>query len=549
MITEGIARIAEGAGDVCVIGSGPVGISLALELASKGHKVVLLESGGPKADDQIQALSDAELVDPSRHDDMRIAVSRQLGGTSNLWGGFCLPYDRVDFVARPGLVDATWPISYDDLLPHYSRAAAYARSGDTVYEAPVQGVMTTDAAFSFDTLERSSSGQKFHVMHRQDLATNPNIEVFLHATVAHLELDERGRVGAIEVVHSETLERRTLGIRQVVVAAGGLESTRLLLDLQARHPQLFGGPDGPLGRYYMGHLIGDIADIEFLSEDLDRAFPYFNDGHGSYVRRRFVPSSEVQLREGILNSALWPIVPPVADPVHGSAILSAIYLALAFDPLAKFLVAEAIRMRHIPDKKVSFGRHLLNLVQGFPSAVAFSSGFLWHRYCTKIRIPGFFVRNRAMRYPLAYHAEQLPQPDSRVWLSKDCDRTGLRKLRIDLRFDRRDAISVVRTHELLEAWLQRTGLGRLHWRHVGYEDRIDAVMALAQHGTHQIGTARMGCDQSSAVVDRDLRTFDVPNLFVASTAVMPTSGQANPTLTAIALAMRLAADWDLLSAA
>ena len=136
-----------------------------------------------------------------------------------------------------------------------------------------------------------------------------------------------------------------------------------------------------------------------------------------------------------------------------------------------------------------------------------------------------------------------------MWLSEDCDRTGLRKLRIDLRFDRRDAISVVRTHELLEAWLQKTGLGRLHWRHVGNEDRIDAVMALAQHGTHQIGTARMGSDQSSAVVDRDLRTFDVPNLFVASTAVMPTSGQANPTLTAIALAMRLAADWDRLSAA
>ena len=297
----------------------------------------------------------------------------------------------------------------------------------------------------------------------------------------------------------------------------------------------------------MGHLIGDIADIEFTSDALDGAFSYFNDGHGSYVKRRLVPSEQVQLREGILNTALWPIVPPVADPRHGSAILSLIYLALAFEPFAKFLVAEAIRKRHIPPQPVGLGSHLLNVVTGLPSAIRFSVDFLWHRYVSRPRIPGFFIRNKARRYPLAYHAEQIPHGESRVTLAEASDRTGLPRLRIDLRFHEIDAKSIVRTHELLEAWLLEAGLGRLHWRHPP-DRRVEAVMQLAQHGTHQIGTIRMGRDRTDAVVDSELRTFDVPNLFVASTAVLPTSSQANPTLTAIALAMRLAQNWSKIAA-
>ena len=129
-------------------------------------------------------------------------------------------------------------------------------------------------------------------------------------------------------------------------------------------------------------------------------------------------------------------------------------------------------------------------------------------------------------------------------LSGEFDRTGLEKLRVDLRFHETDAWSVVRTHELLSDWLIRTGFGRLEWN-VPADQRINAVLAQAKHGTHQIGTIRMGANRSDGVVDRNLRTFDSANLFVVSTAVLPTSGQANPTLTAIALAMRLADTWRL----
>jgi choline dehydrogenase-like flavoprotein len=542
MIYDTLDGLADSPRDVCIVGAGPVGISLAVELDRLGFSVLLLESGRKAADGYIQELSDADIVSPEVHDDMSIATSRQLGGTSNLWGGFCVRFDPIDFIPRPGLVDARWPITYEELLPYYERACWHTRSGAPAFELPVPGVMANDNAFSFAALERSTNVQKSQVIHRRELANSAGIDVRLCTTVVGLNFGADGLVKSIEIVRPDGSQRRCLQVRNLVIAAGGLESTRLLLAAQREAPSRFGGVDGPLGRYYMGHVIGDIAKIIFSNAELAGAFDYFVDVHGSYVRRRIVPSQSTQLREKILNGAMFPIVPPVADVRHGSAILSLAYLALAYDPLGRLIVADAIRKRHIPPEPVDVAGHLLNVVKGLPSAVALSADFLWRRYLTNARLPGFFIRSKNHSYPLAYHMEQIPQADSRVTFSEKFDRTGLAKIRVDLRFHEIDAWSVVRTHELLSDWLIRTGFGRLEWS-VPANQRINAVLAQAKHGTHQIGTIRMGASRNDGVVDRNLRTFDSANLFVVSTAVLPTSGQANPTLTAIALAMRLAHSW------
>jgi hypothetical protein len=241
---------------------------------------------------------------------------------------------------------------------------------------------------------------------------------------------------------------------------------------------------------------------------------------------------------------MYPIIPAVADARHGSAILSFVYLALAYRPLGQLIVPEAIRRMHIPPEPVDLGGHLRNVVKGLPSAIAISADFLWRRNMTRSRLPGFFIRSRNHRYRLAYYSEQIPQPDSRITLSEQLDRTGLARIRVDLRFHETDARSVVRTHELFSDWLTRTGFGHLEWA-APADQRVGAVLARARHGTHQIGTIRMGTNGNDGVVDRNLCTFDSANLFVVSTAVLPTSSHANPTLTAIALAMRLARTWKM----
>src|SRR3954447_24117357 len=97
MIATGLLGLDGSSQDVCVIGAGPVGISLALELAEHGRSVLLLESGGTRASADAQRLSDAEIANGKVHVPMDIAVQRSLGGASNLWGGRCVSFEPIDF--------------------------------------------------------------------------------------------------------------------------------------------------------------------------------------------------------------------------------------------------------------------------------------------------------------------------------------------------------------------------------------------------------------------------------------------------------------------
>ncbi|MFO1168188.1 MAG: GMC oxidoreductase [Rhodoblastus sp.] len=522
--------------ETCIIGSGPAGITLALELAARGRPSLVLESGGAGVG-PAQELAGADIVDPAVHDDMSIAVARRFGGASNLWGGRCMPLDACDFEPRPYAQDMRWPIGLADLAPWYPVACRYATCGEPVFSNPMPGVRAASDDFGFESIERASNVPRMQKAHARALEQSQLVDVRLNATVVDFEVAESGVIDAAIVADADGQRRRIVADR-FVIAAGGLDSTRLLMIAQRRRPGMFGGPDGPLGRYYMGHIIGEIADIFFLDDRFDDAFDLLRDGKGSYTRRRFTPSLDLQKRYGLPNICFWPIVPPIADPRHRSGALSAVALALSTPGLKDLLLPEAIRIRHV-GPHVDWQPHLRNVLSDAPRMAAFLLRFVWRRYIASERIPGYFIRNRSMRYGLSYHCEQSPRADSRVTLSDTTDRFGVPRLRIDLRFAREDAEGVVRAHERLADWLQRSNIAEVHYRQPEAQN-VDAVVARMSHGTHQIGTARMGANRNEGVVDRDLRCFDAPNLHVASSAVFCTSSQANPTLSIIAFAARLA---------
>lgn len=536
MIRDFAATADDAKVETCIIGSGPAGITLALELAARGRPSLLLESGGASAG-PAQDLAAAEIVDPAVHDDMSIAVARRFGGASNLWGGRCMPLDPCDFEPRPYAQDTRWPIGLEDLAPYYPTACRYATCGEPVFTAPMPGVRAADSDFAFESIERASNLPKMQKSHARALQESTLVDIRLDATVIDFEIGESGAIEAALVAGADGQRRRVVADR-FVIAAGGLESTRLLMIAQRHRPGMFGGADGPLGRYYMGHIIGEIADIFFLDDRFDDAFDLLRDGNGSYTRRRFTPSFALQRAHGVPNICFWPIVPPIADPRHRSGALSAVALALSTPGLKDLLLPEAIRIRHV-GPHVDWRPHLRNVLSDAPRMAAFLIRFMYRRYVAAERIPGYFIRNRSMRYGLSYHCEQSPRADSRVTLADTTDRLGAPRLRVDLRFSRDDAEGVVRAHEELARWLQRSNIAEIHYRQPEAQN-VDAVVARMSHGTHQIGTARMGATRTEGVVDRNLRCFDAPNLYVASSAVFPTSSQANPTLSIIAFAVRLA---------
>ena len=138
----------------------------------------------------------------------------------------------------------------------------------------------------------------------------------------------------------------------------------------------------------------------------------------------------------------------------------------------------------------------------------------------RLRQRAFALFNPGNRYLLRYHAEQVPSSESRVFLANEEDRGALPNLRIDFRYQQQDVELIVRSHEILDGWLQRENIGRLDYL-TDVNPRGEAVLKQALEGYHQIGLTRMTDDPTTGVVDRNCRVHDVANLFVAGSSVFP----------------------------
>lgn len=524
--------------DVCIVGSGPVGMALAFELERYGRRVMVLESGAGRVDPGLEEASRAVIVDPQRHAPMELAVCRALGGTSWTWGGVCVAFDDVDFQARSHVPYSGWPISHNDIRPWYARTAEYLSCGDDTFDSPPRHLSDLGREGSAAFLRRWSSAPRLAVVHRQRIERSERIVLCLNSTVIGLDLgDSRRAVEGLRI--ASTNGPAIIWPQQVILAAGGIETTRLLLAAQRRWPHHFGGQGGPLGRFYMGHISGKITDVVFQRPEAIADFDFELDKTGTYVQRRFVLSPAAQQAYQLLNTAFYPDNPPFYDPRHHSSALSAVFLALAVPPVGRRILPEAIRISHVGPKPRRFTAHILNVLRGAPAGTRDMVTILRERFLTKPRKPAFLVRNGDGRYALHYHAEQEPNPDSRVVLTDETDRFGLPRVAIDLRFTERDARSVVRSHEVLDSALRSSGVGRLEYWYP-QDELCRRVLAQASDGFHQMGTTRMGRNPKESVVDADLKVHDVDNLYVASSSVFPTAGQANSTFLAAALAVRLA---------
>lgn len=524
--------------DVAIVGAGPAGIVLALELASHGLEVVLLESGGNSPDEATQRLGDALLAD-EHHVAMDLATRRQLGGASHIWGGRCVPFDPVDFEQRETTGGASWPLAYEEIARYFGRACEWMRCGRPVFSACeseelagrtlVPGLEDGDVKAS--DLERWSLPTNFAREYGQRLRSEPRVRLIEHATCTRIARGEDGAVAGLEVARPGG-ESFTVTAGSYVLAAGGLESTRLLM------ASGIGDHSGHLGHWYMAHAECRIGQVHFSTPPEETIHGHERDVDGVYVRRRFTFARELQREHGLANTAMWLVNPKISDASHGNGILSLVYLVLA-SPLGKYAVAEGIRQAHVGGARTSsVWAHVRNVIRGLPATAAFAFRFGYQRYVRRGRkVPGFFVRSASNTYPLVYHAEHVPRYGSHVRLSDERDELGVPRLETHLSFDPSEAQSAIRAHEHLDAFLRGQGLG--------YAELIapdPAASALDQFfgGYHQAGTTRMSEDPADGVVDPNLAVHGVGNLFVASSSTFVTSGQANSTFMIVAFALRLA---------
>jgi choline dehydrogenase-like flavoprotein len=283
----------------------------------------------------------------------------------------------------------------------------------------------------------------------------------------------------------------------------------------------------------MCHIAGTIGDLRL---DLPRDaiwHGYEVAEDGTYCRRRLAVDPAVQARLRIASSVVRMHFPSIPDPAHRTGALSALYLAKPFISYeyAKRLTGEGA------GGVGTWLRHAVNVATDPFGTAGFMLHMVRNRALAARKFPSVIVRPRANRFSIDYHAEQQPNNASRVTLGRETDRFGMPKLHIDWRYSPLDVTTAIETLRLLREDLATWGHGSLGYDPAEVEHRITCDGA---YGGHHIGTARMGASAATSVVDGDCRVHGMRNLYVAGSAVFPTSSQANPTLTIVALALRLA---------
>lgn len=525
--------------DLCIVGGGAAGLSLASSFIGAGLRVVVLEAGGDKQTKASQAFYEGELADPAVHPYLHHFRVRALGGSSRIWGGRCTPLDPIDFAERDWAPGPGWPISLQSLAPYYTAAGIATESGPFDYD-PRTALPGRQVEFAprvegarFETrLERFSKPTNFWTRYGAALAAATDVWVAKDTPTLAIRLTPDGRsVDHLEIAGPDGA-RRVLRARRYALALGGFETVRLMLASRDVRPAGVGNDHDVLGRYYMSHIAAASGYVTFAGPPEAILHNYERDAGGVYVRRRLAVTAEAQREFGLLNTVFRTYLPDPIDPAHGDAILSAMYLV-------KDLVLYEYS-RKFREGQVSWGgrlKHVGNIVRQPLRLAAFGRTWVTDRILAERKLPSVVLDSKANRYALEFHAEQAPNRDSRLTLSDQVDAFGMPRLKADWRTSPIDLDSLQRAYALLAEELKKTGAGVLEYTPEGV---AEALAAAGSYGGHHLGAARMAARPEEGVVDENLKVHGVDNLFVASGAVFPTSSQANPTLTIVALAFRLA---------
>ncbi len=512
--------------DVCIVGAGPAGLTVAYELRDSGLEVLVLEAGPadpPAAGVPVRSTHNVGLpYDPA------VTRSAGVGGSSVLWD-IVTPagpdrvrlreLDELDLEARGLSSVPGWPLGWSELAPHYRRARELFGLGalDTSREGPVVGRLVR-RAYSF------GPRAVFTTEIPAALAAHPRVRVMAGWTVTEVMTAEDGHRVTHLRCSSADHGAALVEAGAYVLAGGGIENARLLLASRRVRPAGLGNAHDLVGRYFMEHphylsgvFIPAGDQVPPPAEDGRRPWDIVVSG-GHARQDKFAVDPALLRHHGLLNAAYkvqrhtGPAMPAFGHDGRVDQPVVDAYTALRAAVRRRSPVEVTPRqLARLAAYAPQLARHAYERISPVTGRSA------WH---TTLRV-------RAM-------GEQEPTRHSRLTLAPTLDRLGVPEARLDWRLSDLDIRSMVEGQRLIADDLGALLGGRVVTL-LGRDGEPRPV-----GGAHHMGTTRMSSSPRDGVVDPQCRVHDVSNLYIAGSSVFPTGGAANPTLTLVALAARLA---------
>jgi choline dehydrogenase-like flavoprotein len=487
-------------GDICIVGAGAAGISMALEWNNNKYKVVLLEGGGFEYDPKIQELYAGKTTGQPYFPLMSSRL-HYFGGTTGHWAGFCSPMDQIDFAKRNWVPHSGWPISKSDMDPYYERAhknldlgpykydMAYWQKGDV----ELQPLVNSDSVV-WNKIWQFSPPTRFGEKYRNSIVQSRNIKLYTYCNVVNIITNENGsKVKELVVKNFEGKQHRVRA-KKFILACCAIQNARLLLASNQQSPKGLGNSQDLVGRYFMEHLEIKSAELWLFKPSPLKLYA-FSFGV-TKARAELAIHAKKQEEFEILN---------------GTVSLTALDIAKKLKP--------AIERWNQEDPRKSGDR--------------FFGGYSSASKDTHIPVAG------SSSYQCFTRIEQAPNPASRVTLDTEKDGLGVPRASLHWELTDFEKRSIRKIYELLGQEVGKSATGRIKMMDYLIDKNDRSWPSFTGGGWHHMGTTRMSDDPKEGVVDSDCKVHGISNLFIAGSSCFTTAGAPNPTLTLVALTLRL----------
>ncbi|MGN6637396.1 MAG: GMC oxidoreductase [Mucilaginibacter sp.] len=485
-------------GDICIIGAGAAGISMALDWMNTPYKVILLEGGGFEYEAKMQDLYRGKETG-QRYYPLESARLHYFGGTTGHWAGFCSPLDPIDFEKRDWVPHSGWPITRADLDPYYTKAQVNLDLGPFEYDYkywldqdPTKVSLPIDQNVVFNKIWQFSPPTRFNAKYKDTIINAPNINLYTYANAVDITANEP--VNAIQQVTVKNFAGKTHTVKAKVFVSAccAMQNARLLLASNKQAPNGLGNDNDLVGRYFMEHL--EIKSAEMWFPDPDPLKLYSIEFGKTKWRAELGITPEVQKKHRILNgtASFTPLEAARKQPAF-------IDIWKSSDP---------------NERKKAFGKYDVT-----DKKAQSKKGYTAYQLFTRI--------------------EQAPNPNSRISLDTDTDALGMRRAMLHWELTPFEKRSIRTIYEIIGQQLGLAEKGRVRLMEYLRDENDTTWPEFTGGGWHHMGTTRMNEDPKQGVVDADCKVHGIANLYIAGSSCYATAGSPNPTLTLVALTLRL----------